>query len=83
MDLVPLIDTLGESGTALAGGAVLGLLFGFFAQRTAFCTRSAVLDLTTRRGSLCKWICCGLNAAREPFAKRWSLAASMRRASQR
>lgn len=50
MDLVPAIDIIGESGTALAGGAVLGLLFGFFAQQTGFCTRSAVLDLTRRRG---------------------------------
>lgn len=50
MDLVPAIDMLGENGTALAGGAVLGLLFGFFAQKTAFCTRSAVLDLTRNRG---------------------------------
>jgi uncharacterized membrane protein YedE/YeeE len=50
MDLVPVIDMIGESGTALAGGVVLGLLFGFFAQQTAFCTRSAVLDLTRRRG---------------------------------
>lgn len=50
MDFVPVIDTIGESGAALAGGVVLGLLFGFFAQQTAFCTRSAVLDLTRKRG---------------------------------
>lgn len=50
MDLVPTIDMIGENGTALAGGALLGMLFGFFAQKTAFCTRSAVLDLTRRRG---------------------------------
>ncbi|RUM95698.1 YeeE/YedE family protein [Pseudaminobacter arsenicus] len=50
MDLVPVIDSIGEGGTALVGGVVLGLLFGFFAQQTAFCTRSAVLDLTRRRG---------------------------------
>jgi len=49
MDLVPLIDALGEQGAALAGGAVLGAVFGFFAQRTAFCTRSAVLDVTRGR----------------------------------
>lgn len=57
MDLVPLFDRFGESGTALIGGAVLGAVFGFFAQRTAFCTRSAVLDLTRRRNlsSLATW----------------------------
>ncbi len=51
MDLVPLIDAVGENGAALAGGAVLGLVFGFFAQRTAFCTRTAVLDLVRGRGN--------------------------------
>jgi uncharacterized membrane protein YedE/YeeE len=58
MDLVPLIDSLGENGAALAGGAVLGLVFGFFAQRTAFCTRTAVLDVARGRGvtSLATWM---------------------------
>ncbi len=50
MDLVPLIDTVGETGAAAVGGVVLGLLFGFLAQRSAFCTRSAVLDITRSRG---------------------------------
>ena len=45
MDLVPLIDRFGEAGTAAIGGAVLGMLFGFLAQRSGFCTRSAVLQL--------------------------------------
>src|SRR5690606_24493712 len=49
MDLVWLIDRVGENAAAAIGGAVLGLLFGIFAQRTAFCTRSAVLDLTRGR----------------------------------
>jgi uncharacterized membrane protein YedE/YeeE len=43
MDLVPLIDLIGEPQTALVGGLVLGLAFGVFAQRSRFCTRSAVL----------------------------------------
>ena len=49
LDLVPVIDSIGEAGTAIAGGAVVGALFGFCAERSAFCTRSAVLDLTRRR----------------------------------
>jgi uncharacterized membrane protein YedE/YeeE len=49
LNLVPLIDALGETGAAAAGGAVLGLFFGFFAQRSAFCTRSAVLDIARGR----------------------------------
>lgn len=49
MDLVPLINLVGEPGAAVVGGGVLGLVFGFFAQRSAFCTRSAVLDITQGR----------------------------------
>jgi uncharacterized membrane protein YedE/YeeE len=57
MDFIPLIDRIGENATALAGGIVIGGLFGFFAQRSAFCTRSAVLDLTRRRdfAALATW----------------------------
>ncbi|WP_339758048.1 YeeE/YedE family protein [uncultured Hoeflea sp.] len=45
MDLVPLIDLIGEPQTALVGGLVLGLAFGIFAQRSRYCTRSAVLSV--------------------------------------
>ncbi|UIJ73166.1 YeeE/YedE thiosulfate transporter family protein [Aurantimonas sp. HBX-1] len=57
MDFIPLIDSIGENATALVGGVVVGGLFGFFAQRSAFCTRSAVLDLTRRRdlAALATW----------------------------
>lgn len=58
MDLVPLIDLVGEAETALVGGAALGMIFGFFAQRSDFCTRSAVLDLTRGRDAkaLSTWV---------------------------
>lgn len=58
MDLVPLIDAVGEPGTAVAGGALLGIMFGFLAQRSSFCTRSAVLDLTQKRdgAALATWL---------------------------
>ena len=58
MDFVPLIDFVGENGTAVLGGALLGALFGFAAQRSAFCTRSAVLDLTRHRDfrALAVWL---------------------------
>ncbi|MCR4269321.1 YeeE/YedE family protein [Nitratireductor sp. ZSWI3] len=49
MDFVPLIDRFGENGALLVGGAVVGAAFGIFAQRSRFCTRSAVLDLTRGR----------------------------------
>ena len=51
MNLVPVIDAIGEPATALAGGALLGILFGVAAQRSAFCTRSAVLH-AVRGGDL-------------------------------
>lgn len=48
INLVPLIDALGEPGAALAGALVLGLVFGFCAQRSGFCTRSALLAVLRR-----------------------------------
>lgn len=50
MDFLPLIETLDENGAAIAGGAAIGLVFGLLAQRSAFCTRTAVLDLARGRG---------------------------------
>jgi uncharacterized membrane protein YedE/YeeE len=51
MDFVPLMDLLGEEGAVLAGGFAIGLAFGAFAQRSAFCTRSAVLELSRNGGT--------------------------------
>ncbi len=50
MDFLPLIELLDEAGAAMAGAASIGLVFGFFAERTAYCTRTAVLDLARGRG---------------------------------
>jgi uncharacterized protein len=44
MDLQPLLDRVGEPSLLAAGGAGVGLLFGFFAQRSGFCLRSAVIE---------------------------------------
>lgn len=44
MDLATILERYGD-GTVLAlGGAVIGLLFGFFAQRSRFCLRAAVIE---------------------------------------
>ena len=46
-----------RGGTALAG-ALIGLLFGFFAHRSRFCLRSAVIEFArnTREGRLTVWL---------------------------
>jgi uncharacterized membrane protein YedE/YeeE len=44
MDLTAIIDTVGEPWTAALGGAMIGLLFGFFAQRSQFCLRAAAVE---------------------------------------
>jgi uncharacterized protein len=51
LDLLPLLERLGEPAVLAAGGLALGLLFGFCAQRSGFCLRSAVLEFARgRRG---------------------------------
>ncbi|HYE38327.1 MAG TPA: YeeE/YedE family protein [Ramlibacter sp.] len=44
MDLLPLLERVGEQPLLAAGGAAIGLLFGFFAQRSSFCLRAAVIE---------------------------------------
>ena len=39
-----LVEIYGEGTVLAVGGAVIGLLFGFFAQRSRFCLRAAVID---------------------------------------
>lgn len=44
IDLVPLIDLIGESTTLAVGGVLVGVLFGALAQRSRFCLRSATIE---------------------------------------
>jgi uncharacterized membrane protein YedE/YeeE len=44
LDLVPLIDRVGEPAAAALGGLVLGVVFGWAAQRSRFCLRAAVVE---------------------------------------
>lgn len=44
MTLANLLETLGDHGALAFGGACIGLLFGFFAQRSKFCARAAVIE---------------------------------------
>ena len=53
-----LIDRLGEDGTLALAGAVIGLAFGFMAQRSRFCLRSAVTEFARNLagGKLTVWL---------------------------
>ena len=53
-----LIDRLGEPWALAATGLVIGLAFGFFAQRSRFCLRSAVIEFSRNLvgGKLTVWL---------------------------
>jgi uncharacterized membrane protein YedE/YeeE len=44
MDLAPLIERYGTGHVLAVTGLGIGLLFGFFAQRSRFCLRAATLE---------------------------------------
>jgi uncharacterized membrane protein YedE/YeeE len=44
IDLPNLLETYGDHWVLAAGGALIGLLFGFSAQRSKFCARAAVIE---------------------------------------
>jgi uncharacterized membrane protein YedE/YeeE len=48
MNFAGLIETFGETNVLVAGGVVIGFMFGAFAQRSRFCLRSAVVEFRRR-----------------------------------
>jgi len=56
--LESLIGRFGEAGSTAFLGAVIGVAFGFFAHRSRFCLRSAVIEFArgTREGKLTVWL---------------------------
>lgn len=52
------IDRWGENTTLAVGGLVIGVAFGFFAQRSRFCLRSAVIEFSRNvtGGKLTVWL---------------------------
>ena len=44
MDLTGILDRFGDARVLIVGGLVIGGLFGFFAQRSRFCLRAAVIE---------------------------------------
>jgi uncharacterized membrane protein YedE/YeeE len=53
-----LIDRVGEMWSVTLLGTAIGVLFGFFAHRSRFCLRSAVIEFArgTREGKLTVWL---------------------------
>lgn len=49
MELAPLIERHGTGPVLASGGLLIGLLFGFFAQRSRFCLRAATLEFWHRQ----------------------------------
>jgi uncharacterized membrane protein YedE/YeeE len=56
--LEPLVELLGENGTLAIGALFIGVVFGFMAQRSRFCLRSAVIEFTRNHlgGKLTVWL---------------------------
>lgn len=48
--MADLVEALGEQQVSAIGGLLIGLLFGFFAQRSRFCLRAAVVEFA--RGAI-------------------------------
>ncbi len=74
MWLEPVVERLGENGT-LAGGAVLiGMVFGFMAQRSRFCLRSAVIEFARNQmgGKLTVWLFAFATAVGVTQALAWA-----------
>jgi hypothetical protein len=49
MNVASLIEGYGEKTVLALGGLLIGALFGFFAQRSKFCLRSATLEFWHRK----------------------------------
>ena len=46
MDWISLMEAVGEQRLLAAGGLLIGLAFGYFAQRSRFCLRSATIEVS-------------------------------------
>lgn len=58
MVLEPLVERLGENGTLVIDALLIGVVFGFMAQRSRFCLRSAVIEFARNHfcGKLTVWL---------------------------
>ncbi len=58
MSIDALIDSFGQARTLGLGGLLIGVMFGFFAQRSRFCLRSAAVEFSRGApgGKLTVWL---------------------------
>ena len=58
MPLETFIESLGQARALGLGGLVVGMVFGFFAQRSRFCLRSATIEFSRQvhGGKLTVWL---------------------------
>ena len=56
--LESIIEQVGENGTLAIGALLIGVVFGFMAQRSRFCMRSAVIEFARNHmgGKLTVWL---------------------------
>ena len=50
MDILPIVDRLGESPAAALFGLITGVIFGVSAQRSTFCLRAATVEFAHGSG---------------------------------
>ena len=74
MLLEALIERLGENGALAAGALGIGLVFGFMAQRSRFCLRSAVIEFARNQmgGKLTVWLFAFATAVGVTQALAWA-----------
>lgn len=74
MVLEAVVERLGENGTLAAGAVLIGILFGFTAQRSRFCLRSAVIEFARNQtgGKLTVWLFAFATAVGVTQALAWA-----------
>ena len=74
MLLESVVERLGENGTLAAGGVLIGVVFGFMAQRSRFCLRSAVIEFARNQmgGKLTVWLFAFATAVGVTQALAWA-----------
>lgn len=88
MSLESVIESLGQARALAAGGLLIGFVFGFFAQRSRFCLRSATMEFSRGApgGKLTVWLfafATALLATQAVLAMGWADVSSARQLAAR